>query len=133
MPWQPITLSGKHRKAMDRLGGAELILPWPPGLPDGTRGAKLIEDEERDATPAEHAAAEQIVGAACRAEGLVPVRVSAAMLRRPETSHSGAGYVPHSGQVELHLVVLIIGRRWVNASTRRQPPQFWYIGEITAV
>lgn len=107
--WKPIALSGKHRKAMDRVGGAELILPWPPGLADGTRGAPLAEDEERDATPAEIAAAEQIVGPACAAAGLVPVRFAVAMLRLPGTA-------PRAGRpVERRLVVLITGRRWVHA------------------
>jgi hypothetical protein len=43
--WRPIKLSGKQRKDADGVGGAELVLPWPPGLspgalpPSGRRGA----------------------------------------------------------------------------------------------
>lgn len=67
--WTPITISNRHAKEMDRVGGADLILPWPDELPTGAVPAPL-----RPATAAEHAAAEQIVGEACRARGLIPVR-----------------------------------------------------------
>lgn len=128
MRWQPIALSGKARKTADRVGGVELILPWPPGLSDGTRCAPLGEDEERDATREEHAAAEQIVGPACAAAGLVPVRSAVAMLRRPPGRS-----MPDADTVALHLIVLLIGRRWVHASTHRRPPQTWYDGRIVRV
>jgi hypothetical protein len=117
--WQPIALSGKQKKAADRVGGAELILPWPPGLPPGPPIADV-----RDATPAEHAAAEAIVGPACHAADLVPVRSTVAVLRRPTS------FRLRPGTVEPHLIVLVIGRRWVHASTRRVPEQCWYSGEV---
>lgn len=126
MIWRPIALSGKHRKAMDRRFGADLILPWPPGLP--IAGKPLDLDEERDATPAEHKAAVTIVGAACAAEGLIPVRSSVAMLTRPPS-------LPREGQIEPHLIVRIVGSRWIEASLRqrRQPGgECWYAGEIEA-
>jgi hypothetical protein len=121
--WRPIALSGKHKKAMDRVGGAELILPWPPGLPPGPPVA-----DTRDATPAEHHVAEEIVGPACRAADLAPIRSTVAMLKRPYV----AGRDRSATAEEQCLVVLIIGRRWVHASTQRQPGQCWYSGAIEA-
>jgi hypothetical protein len=117
--WRPIALSGHNRKAMDRVGGAELILPWPPGLPSGPPVTDV-----RDATPAEHHAAEEIVGPACRAADLVPIRSTVAILRPP----IGIPGKPAAGETMQHLVVLIIGRRWVHASTHRQPGICWYAG-----
>ena len=123
--WRPVAISGKQRKAMDRVGGAELILPWPIGL---SAGAPALVDV-RDATPTEHAAAEAIVGPACRAAGLVPVRSTVALLRRPDDpAHAGA--IWRAGETMQHLVVLIIGRRWVHASTRRSPGQCWHTDPI---
>ena len=43
-------LSGKQIKNADRVGGIELMIPWPEGLPE-PRG--LNEDEERPATQSE--------------------------------------------------------------------------------
>jgi hypothetical protein len=119
--WRPIALSGKHRKAMDRVGGAELMLPWPPGLPSGPPVT-----DTREATPAEHRAAEEIVGPACRAADLVPIRSTVAILRRPALAPPSVIWQP--GVTMQHLVVLIIGRRWVHASTQRQPGICWYAG-----
>jgi hypothetical protein len=100
---------------MDRVGGADLILPWPDGLP---AGSPLAYDEERDATAAEHTIAESIVGAACRRAGLVPVRSMVAMLRCPTGT-------PRSGIVEQRLIVCIIGSRWVHATGHPRPGICW--------
>lgn len=118
LAWHPIALSNRQIKTMDRVGGAELVLPWPPGLPPGL-------PVERVATPREHAVAEAIVGPACAAAGLVPIRSMVRVLQR-------AGVQPREGQIEQHLCVLIIGRRWVHASTRRAPATCWYTGEKAA-
>lgn len=120
--WRPIALSGKQIKGMDRVGGAELILPWPPGLPSGPPVADV-----RDATPAEHRAAEDIIGPACRAADLVPIRSTVAMMQERRKHHL------RFGAVEQRLVVLIIGRRWVHASTTRAPHQFWYLDPIEPI
>lgn len=112
---EPITLSRRQAKEADRVGGIELMLPWPPGLP---RPRGLAEDEEREAGPREKAAAEAMLRAACEAAGLVPVHVRVAVVRRPHG-------VPDPGTVAPHLAVTIIGRRWVHASTRRQPLVMW--------
>jgi len=116
--WQPISLSAKARKRMDRVGGAELILPWPEGLP---RGRPVALDETRDATPEEHAAAEQIVGPACREHGLVPVTSSVTTMKRPP----GPGF-ERSYEVDQHLAVLIIGKRWVGAKRVPLPSFTWH-------
>jgi len=111
--WRPITISNRAAKEMDRVGGAELILPWPDGLPPGPPPRP-----RRDASAAEHAAAKQIVRAACRARGLVPVRSFAALERRP---HDFA----RPETIEQHLVVLIIGARWVHATGGPKPGVCW--------
>lgn len=108
-------LSRRQIKAMDRVGGANLILDWPADLP---RGRPVAEDHEREATAAEKAAAEALVKPACEAAGLVPVHVRVVNTRRP------SGY-PEAGEYRQHLAVTIIGRRWVHASTRRIPPDMW--------
>lgn len=110
-----INLSNRHRKAMDRVGGANLILDWPADLP---RGKPLAEDHEREATAAEKAAAEARVKPACEAAGLVPVHVRVVNVRRPH------GY-PRAGQYDQHLAVTIIGRRWVHATGQHNPPDVW--------
>lgn len=113
MKWKPVIITNRHAKEMDRVGGAEFILPWPdglhPGVPPATR---------RPATAEEHAIAGQIVGDACRARGLVPVRSWAAMERRPSN-------FARPLTTEQHLVVLIIGRRWVHATGAPKPGVCW--------
>jgi hypothetical protein len=123
MVHQPIPLSRRQIKAMDRVGGAMLMLPWPEGLPPGR--AVALEDG-RETTPAEHAAAVAIVQEACDAHGLVPVR-SVATMMRPMERNERMG--------EQYLGVLIVGRRWVNANLRyeawatdwpdKRPPLLW--------
>jgi hypothetical protein len=120
--WKPITLSRKQCKAMDRVGGAELILPWPPGLPPGPP----VYDT-RDATPAERRAAEAIVGPACDAADLLLIRTTVARPNAPPV------LVPpdaHGGERPQRLIVLIIGRRWVHVGTDRTPAECWYTGAI---
>ena len=110
--WRPITLSVRQTKAMDRVGGAELILPWPPGLPPGPSVT-----DTRDATPAEHRAAEEIIGAACRAADPVPIRSTVAKITPDQIHLRDRNWRPSpSGQ---YLIVLIIGRRWEHASSGR--------------
>lgn len=96
------------------MGGIELILPYPAGLqPPG-----LAEDEECDATPAERAAAEAMIGDLAGLD-LVPVRVQVVRLRQQ-------GVAPVAERPVRHwLAVIIIGRRWVHASTRRRPRVMW--------
>lgn len=112
---QKLSLSRRQVKTMDRVGGADLIIPWPPDLPPGP---KLERDEERDATPAEHARARALVIDACEAAGLVPVRSMVAMLERPVG-------LPRERAIEQHLIVRIIGRRWVGATGRPQSGECW--------
>jgi len=110
-------LSNRHVKAMDRVGGANLILDWPTDLP---LGVPVKPDHEREATAAEKAAALAIVRAECERCGLVPVHVRVVNIRRPDSRH-----MERAGQHEQHLAVLIIGRRWVHASARGIPPDVW--------
>jgi hypothetical protein len=125
--WHPVTLSNKMRKNADRVGGIELMLPWPEDLPFGP--ALRGEGYERDASPAEKAAAEQILGAACAAVDLVIVHVRVALVRRPwfEVKNPGAKPpLPRMGAVEQHLAVTIIGRRWVDARTQSPGVERWH-------
>lgn len=108
---------------MDRVGGAELILPWPPGLPLGPAVSNV-----RDATAAEHAAAEQIVGPACAAAGLVPIRSYAARPDAPPPLI--AGRQGRGTERAQRLIVLIIGRRWVHAGGSPQPGVCWFGGTV---
>lgn len=110
-----IRLSNRQIKAMDRVGGANLILDWPVGL---TSGSPLKPDHEREATAAEKAAAEAMVRDACERAGLVPVHVRAVNVRRPYS-------YPRGGIYEQHLAVTIIGRRWVHATGAHNPPDIW--------
>lgn len=109
-----LALSRGQAKDADRVGGIELMLLWPPALSPEPTGLAL--DHEREAKPAEKAAAEAIVRPACERYGLVPVHVRVARVRRPVS----AG-IPAPGEDRVHLAVTIIGRRWVHASTRRAP------------
>lgn len=111
-----VSLSRRQVKLADRVGGCELILPWPEWQ---SLGPALAEDQERDATRAEHAAAEQIIGAAAHAAGLVPVRSVVRHMKRPTQ-------LPRGDTVEQHLIVLLIGQRWVHATGRPQPAQAWH-------
>jgi hypothetical protein len=106
-------LSRRQIKEADRVGGIELMLPWPASLPPPPAD-DLGVDEERPARPTEHLAAMQIVAADCERHGLVPVRVSVARTARIE------GTPP-----EYYLAVIIIGRRWVHARTSRQAKTMW--------
>lgn len=110
-----ITFSRRQVKAMDRVGGAVIMLPWPADLPPGK---PLAPDHERDATAAEKAAAEAIVRPACEAAGLVPVRVRVVSAERPSD-------YPAGDQYRQHLAVLIIGRRWVHATGRPPDLDLW--------
>lgn len=110
-----LTLSRSQCKAADRVGGIELLIPWPADL--GPAPA-LDLDYERDATPAERAYAERLVCSSCEAAGLVPVRVRVATLRRPANLARG-------GEILAHLAVTIIGRRWVHATGRPRSKEAW--------
>jgi hypothetical protein len=120
--WQPVTLSRRQAKSADRVGGCEIILPWPEGLP---LGPPLTLDEERDTSRSEHAAAEQIITPAAREHDLVPVRSAVAMLMRPWN------HAARPSEVEQHLIILLVGRRWVHATGRPEAAQSWHtIGRI---
>ena len=104
-----ITLSRRQIGDADRVGGIELMILWPDALgpePD------VQLDHEREASAAEKAHAEALVGEACRAAGLVPIHVRVCRLRRIK-SLPVAG-----GEEHAHLAVTIIGERWVHASTK---------------
>lgn len=112
--WQPIKLSRRQIHAADRVGGIDLVLPWP----DGLLGARVKPGDERDATAIEHAAAETIVGPSCRAADLVPVRSMVGTMERPPG-------LPRAQEVRQHLIVCIIGRRWVHAGGHPSPVLCW--------
>jgi len=105
-----ITLSRRQAKHADRVGGIELLALWPASL--GPEPSGLGIDCEREATPAERAEAERLLGASCRAHGLVPVHIRVARVVRPGT------LAEHPGADRIHLAATIIGQRWVHASTR---------------
>lgn len=119
MPPRLDVLAAFSRRAihdMDRHGGAEYMLPWPPWLPIVE---EIPEDGERDASPLERAAATAIVGGACRAAGLVLRRVTVARICAPARR-----------EPEYRLVLTIVGTRFAAAaigSSRRGrdiwPPQ----------
>lgn len=109
-----ITLSHRQRKEADRVGGIELIVPYPAG----TTPHELDEDEECDASPDEAAAAHQAVGGDLGDE-LVPVRVRVVRLRQQGDAPVDQRPVRH------YLSVTIIGRRWVHARTKRAPKVMW--------
>lgn len=116
-------LSNRQVKAADRVGGIELMILWPDAL--GPEPA-LDDDCEREATPAERAYAQRLLGEACQRRGLVPVHVRVARVQRPSDPHGSPGEWERSGEYASHLAVVIIGRRWVHASTQRAPTvMFW--------
>lgn len=107
-------LSARQRKEADRVGGIELVLPYPSGMTPPA----LDLDEECDARPAEITAAHRMIGSIAD-DGLIPVRITVARLRQQGTDPEVARRIRH------YLTVLIIGRRWVHASTRRRPRVMW--------
>ena len=135
-----IKLSRRQIGDADRVGGIELMIPWPASLgpePEeepvlalrpneyhpGPRcscrdclqplPAPVRLDHEREASRAERASAEALVRPACEAAGLVPVHVRVTRLRRP-------GDLPGGGEARVHLAVTLIGRRWVHARGARR-------------
>jgi hypothetical protein len=116
-----ITLSKRQIKAADRMGGAELLLPWPPELGDPGR---LADDSERPATDAERAWVMQHVQPACLAAGLVAGRTMVARVHGPLPYRTTEG-----PQWQTRLAVLIIGQRWVGAGGQGFNPirrPLWY-------
>lgn len=107
-----VTLSRRQVKNADRVGGIELLLPWPPAL--GAPPAHLARDEEREATEAERTWATEHVAATCSANKLMPVHVRVACVRRPPG-------LDGAGSDWVHLSVTIIGFRWVHAKGRPRP------------
>lgn len=116
-----IELSKRQIKEADRVGGIELMLPYPVGgpLPWPPPDAPA-EDEERDALPEEREYAQSLVRPACREAGLVPVRVNLAYVRPPRLA--GGGERPYG----YYLGVVIIGRRWVHARGAPRPKTMWH-------
>ena len=102
-----VTLSKRQVKGADRVGGIELMVIWPDSLGPVP---EMDPDTEREATPDEKATAERLVMEACRAAGLLPVRVRVANVWRPKG-------LPNGGSYATHLAITIIGYRWVHAST----------------
>ncbi len=109
-----LTLSRRQVKEADRVGGIELMLPWPASL--GPAPTTLAHDEEREATAQERRTAEAMVGASCAAHDLVPVHVRVACVQAPPDW--GADW-------RVWLAVTIIGRRWVGARTTSQGRQMF--------
>ncbi len=54
----------------------------------------------------------------------MPVRSEVAMLRRPTA-------LPRGGAIEQHLVVILIGRRWVGATGAPPPLEMWCSSAIS--
>lgn len=107
----PITLSRRQIGDADRVGGIELMILWPDDL--GPEPSDVKSGRERDATPEERLAAQELIGAECHVNGLVPVHFRVTRLRRP-------GDLPAGGEERVHLAVTIIGRRWVHARGARR-------------
>lgn len=108
-----IRLSGKQRKAADRVGGVELMIPWPPGLPEPI---DLADDEERDATPAEFDGARAILDPQLADDGIAIRGVKAA--RCPWL---GSDYTEQTYALAVH----VVGFRWFDADRRGDPPVAW--------
>lgn len=85
-----LELSRRQIKEADRVGGIELILPYPVSgpLPWPPPDAPL-DDDERDATASERDYAQALVRPACSAAGLVPVRVNLARIQPPRQPGGG--------------------------------------------
>lgn len=79
----PITLSRRQIGDADRVAGIELMLLWPDSLGPEPSEDYIRLDYEREANPAEKAAAEALVKPSCEAAGLVPIHVRVTRLRRP--------------------------------------------------
>lgn len=109
-----IQLSRRQIKTADRVGGIELLIPWPPDLP---APGDIDDDSERDATAAERAWIETHVQPECQRHDLVAVRAFAARLLTPRDFGGGQQY---------RLGVVIIGRRWVRATGAPDPLTMWY-------
>lgn len=99
-------ISNRTLKAADRIGGAFLIMPWPKGLPFGP---PLAINQSRPTSNPEHAAAVAAVKDEAQEKGLCPVSSQVRMLVRP------TGLL-RAGHVEQHLLVRLIGFRWVHAT-----------------
>lgn len=108
-----MTLSKRQAGDADRVGGIEYMMLWPASL--GPEPTDLPCGQEREASAAQKAAAEALVHAACETYGLVPVHVRLACVRRTADLESAPA------QVRVHLSVILIGRRWVHASTSKRP------------
>ena len=111
-------LTGKQIKAANRVGGIELMIPWPEDclpLPVG-----LAEDDERPANAAEaQYIIQQFPHDYLIQHDLVLVRRAVTVVERPTLP-------PHPNTVRPHLVAIIIGRRWVGArSGDTRPKTMW--------
>lgn len=106
-----IVLSRRQVKEADRVGGIELMLPWPDHLP---HPRKMAVGEWVEATSKERQWAEDCVRDACKENGLVPVHVRAHLIEVPELR-----------EIRHALGVTIIGQRWVHASVWKQPRLMW--------
>ncbi len=111
-------LSRSQIKEADRVGGIELMILWPEDLL-GPPPDDLGIDEEIDGGWRETVAAHLLIGRDCLEHGLVPVRVKVARVVRPRN------LTPLGGEDAVHLAVILIGWRWVHASTKRQPRIAW--------
>lgn len=106
-----ITLSRRQIGDADRVGGIELMILWPHELgPEPS----MDPDTEDEAEPEEKNFAESMVRETCAENGIVPVHVRVACVRRPHPPPP----LEAPGIYRVHLAVTIIGRRWVHASTK---------------
>jgi hypothetical protein len=115
-PPAAIRLSRRQVERADRIGGIELMIPWPAEL----REPRLADDHECEANAREKRCAEDLVRASCAEHGLVPVHVRVARLPQPAVLSPTHEYATV-------LAVTIIGHRWVHASTRGPPHVMWHI------
>lgn len=110
-------LSNRALKAFDRQHGAYLVLPWPAELPT----PKLADDEERQATPAEHLAATRLVAPIAQRYALIHIATQAGRLRRPQG-------VARATVIEPYLMAQLVTTRWLGTShIGRQAPAVWVI------
>lgn len=116
---QQIALSNRQAKNADRVGGIELMLPWPAELAEPVG---LGEDQERDASPQERAWAEAHVQPAAQQKGLVLVRVAVARVRPPSAWVEAAD----RDRWVNALACIIIGQRWLRAGGAPAPLTMWW-------
>jgi hypothetical protein len=108
-----IALSRRQIKDADRVGGIALVLPWLPGF---TR-PPLAADQEVDADDALAMTARAAIADSLEAARIVPVRVAVRGLRLSASDPTSP--------VLAFPIVIVIGHRWVHATSARAAPLAW--------